>query len=76
MSRFWKITLIVIAVIVVAAIGFRLLHKPAGTAGAHNRGGTKDASGTTGQDTAPVPVTVQPVVSQSVPIYLTGLGTV
>jgi multidrug efflux system membrane fusion protein len=76
MSRFWKITLIVIAVIVVAAIGFRLLHKPAGAAGAHQRGSAKSGSGANGQDTAPVPVTVQPVLSQSVPIYLTGLGTV
>ena len=34
MSRFWKIALIVIALIVVAAIGFRLLHKPTAE-GAH-----------------------------------------
>ena len=33
MSRFWKIALIVIAVIVVAAIGFRLMHKPAAEGG-------------------------------------------
>jgi len=82
MSRFWKIALIVVAVIVVAVVGFRLLHKPAAT-GAGHRGGAQagtDASsaknGQAGQDNAPVPVTVEPVVSQSVPIYLTGLGTV
>ena len=80
MSRFWKIALIVIAVIVVVAIGFRLLHKPAAE-GTHRRGARADAaaeqgSGQDGKDNAPVPVTVEPVVSQNVPIYLTGLGTV
>lgn len=81
MSRFWKITLIVVAVIVVVLVGFRLLHKPAGAAAGHHRRGAaqapaadQDAQGSA--DSAPVPVTVQPVVSQSVPIYLTGLGTV
>ena len=87
MSRFWKIALIVVAVIVVGAVGFRLLHKPAaeeGTAGQHrgqHRGqgaggdAAAGANGEPGQD-APVPVTVEPVVKQDVPIYLTGLGTV
>ena len=79
MSRFWKITLIVIAVIVVALVGFRLLHKPSGTAGGHGAGKNASAKSQDAQgdkDAAPVPVTVQPVVSQAVPIYLTGLGTV
>jgi len=81
MSRFWKIALIVLAVIVVALVGFRLLHKPAGAAGGRHHGAGKNAAATGqdaagGQDSAPVPVTVQPVLSQSVPIYLTGLGTV
>ena len=84
MSRFWKIALIVIAVIVVVAIGFRLLHTPAATGGRHRHGASASAdtsadsskSGQAGQDNAPVPVTVEPVVSESVPIYLTGLGTV
>jgi len=68
MSRFWKIALIVLAVVVVAVIGIRVLHKPAGAA---SRGGAdgKDA-------TPPVPVTVVPVVKQNVPVYLTALGTV
>lgn len=83
MSRFWKIALIVIAVIVVAAIGFRLMHKPAAEGGQRHggrasaaaaQGGAQD--GKDGKDNAPVPVTVEPVVSQNVPIYLTGLGTV
>ena len=34
MSRFWKIALIVVAVLVVAAVGVRLLHKPAPRPGA------------------------------------------
>ena len=68
MSRFWKIALIVLAVIVVAAVGFRLLHKPAGSAAS--------GAGKEGGDATPVPVTVVPVVRQNVPVYLTALGTV
>ncbi|TAL87243.1 MAG: efflux RND transporter periplasmic adaptor subunit [Rhodanobacter sp.] len=64
MSRFWKITLIVVVVIVLAVVGMRLLHKPGGP-----------ASGK-GKDATPVPVTVVPVVKQNVPVYLTALGTV
>jgi multidrug efflux system membrane fusion protein len=67
MSRFWKIALVVIAVIVLAAVGYRLL-KPAGMAAT--------TQGKDGADAAPVPVTVVPVVKQSVPVYLTALGTV
>jgi multidrug efflux system membrane fusion protein len=70
MSRFWKIALIVIAVIVLVAVGFRLLHKPGGAG--PGRGGAPGA----GADAAPVPVTVEPVTKQNVPVYLTGLGTV
>jgi multidrug efflux system membrane fusion protein len=69
MSRFWKIALIVVAVIVVLAVGFRLVHKPGGA------GQGRGAPGA-GGDNAPVPVTVVPVAKQDVPIYLTGLGTV
>ncbi len=73
MSRFWKIALIVIAVIVVAGVGFRLLHKPAGQGSAATAAG----KGKDGKDeTPPVPVTVVPVVKQNVPVYLTALGTV
>ncbi|WP_158882556.1 efflux RND transporter periplasmic adaptor subunit [Rhodanobacter sp. L36] len=79
MSRFWKIALIVVLVIIVAVVGFRLLHKPSadGSArhGAHDSSG-KDKDGKDGDDTPPVPVTVVPVVRQSVPVYLTALGTV
>ncbi len=72
MSRFWKIALIVIAVIVVAAIGFRLLHKPAAPASAQTASKDKDGK----NETPPVPVTAVPVVKQNVPVYLTALGTV
>jgi membrane fusion protein, multidrug efflux system len=89
MSRFWKIALIVIAVLVVGGVAFRLLHKPEAAAGghAHRQGGSQgqqggqggsgqDQSGGNGQDNAPVPVTVEPTVKQNVPVYLTALGTV
>ncbi|MHB1059203.1 MAG: efflux RND transporter periplasmic adaptor subunit [Rhodanobacter sp.] len=74
MSRFWKIALIVVAVIVVVAVGFRLLHKPAaaGAASAQAAGKGKDGK----DETPPVPVTVVPVARQNVPVYLTALGTV
>ena len=72
MSRFWKIALIVIAVILVAGLGYRLLHKPAGAPGTQTAGKGKDGA----NDTPPVPVTVVPVVKQNVPVYLTALGTV
>ncbi|PWK83859.1 efflux RND transporter periplasmic adaptor subunit [Fulvimonas soli] len=71
MSRFWKIALIVVVVLVALALGFRLLHKPGG-AGMGGQG----RPGAEGADAAPVPVTVEPVVRQDVPVYLTALGTV
>ncbi len=70
MSRFWKIALIVIAVLVVLALGARLLHRPGAKPGA----GTAQEGA--GADATPVPVTVEPVQRQDVPIYLTALGTV
>jgi len=81
MSRFWKIALIVIAVLVVGGVAFRLLHKPEEGAGAaHRRGGDQSSSQSAAngkdKDDAPVPVTVEPTVKQSVPVYLTALGTV
>jgi multidrug efflux system membrane fusion protein len=76
MSRFWKIALIVVLVIVVAAVGFRLLHKPApaSSASAQTAGKGKGKGGK--DEPPPVPVTVVPVVRQNVPVYLTALGTV
>lgn len=79
MSRFWKIALIVIAVIVVVALGFRLLNKPAPADSASSTRSAA-ASGKSGKDgkpeTPPVPVTVVPVAKQNVPVFLTALGTV
>ncbi len=72
MSRFWKIALVVLAVIVLAVVGYGVLHK-GGSAGADagQRGGAGGDA-----DKAPVPVTVVPVVRQNVPVYLKALGTV
>ncbi len=67
MSRFWKIALIVVAVVVLAIVAVRLLHKP---------GGAGRPGGMDGKDNAPVPVTVVPVARENVPVYLTALGTV
>ncbi|WP_266156328.1 efflux RND transporter periplasmic adaptor subunit [Dyella silvatica] len=77
MSRFWKVALIVIAVIVVGAVGFRLLHKPSAAADGGNQssGQGKDQGKDQSKDT-PVPVTVEAVLKQDVPVYLTALGTV
>lgn len=77
MSRFWKIALIVVAVLVVGAVGLRLMHKP----GAAGPGRAKAPAGQTGGPggegkSEPVPVTVEPVAVQNVPVYLTALGTV
>ena len=72
MSRFWKIALVVIAVIVVAGLGFRVLHKPSPAGSSQADGKSTDGK----PDTPPVPVTVVPVVKQNVPVYLTALGTV
>ncbi|MEO8746301.1 MAG: efflux RND transporter periplasmic adaptor subunit [Rhodanobacter sp.] len=68
MSRFWKVAWITIAVIVVAALGYRFLHKSGASDGA--------GRGPGGADAAPVPVTVVPVIKQNVPVYLSSLGTV
>ena len=80
MSRFWKIALIVVAVLIVGGVAFRLLHKPGAEAGAGGRHGQSaqngGAPGAKGQDNTPVPVTVEPTVKQNVPVYLTALGTV
>ena len=72
MSR-WKIALIVIVVVVVAVFGLRMCHR-AGSGAGGARGGFAGAPGK--GDQGPVPVTVVPVVSKNVPIYLTALGTV
>ena len=62
MSR-WKIALIVVAVLLAAVIGYRLLHRPSG-----QRPGS--------EANEPIPVTVVPATREDVPIYLQALGTV
>jgi membrane fusion protein, multidrug efflux system len=75
MSRFWKIALAVVLVLVVAGIGFRLLHKPGAADGKPGSAQAQAKDGTDEKD-KPVPVTVVPVARQDVPVYLTALGTV
>ena len=72
MSRFWKIALVVLAVIVVAGVGYRVLHKSAGD----DTGTSLRSAGKGDEKAAPVPVTVVPVAKQNVPVYLTAIGTV
>lgn len=62
MSR-WKLAVLVVVVLIVAFIGYRIVHKPAG----FQRGERGDE---------PVPVTVVPAKRDNVPVYLTALGTV
>lgn len=70
MSRFWKIALVVVVVLVLLVVGLRLMHKPGDP-----RAGQANAQGKEGEQ-PPVPVTVVPVARQDVPVYLTALGTV
>jgi multidrug efflux system membrane fusion protein len=70
MSRFWKIALTVVALVVVAlVVWFGVLHKKGGRPGAKAQGSGQ------GADAAPVPVTVVPVTRQDVPVFLSALGT-
>ena len=73
MSRFWKIVLLVVAVLVVGFIGVRMLGggKPKGDAAAAG-------DGQEGQErnAGPVPVTVVEAARQDVPVYASALGTV
>lgn len=73
MSRFWKIVLLVVAVLVIAVVGMRLIGGKKGDAGG------PAAEGRQGGDPAnagPVPVTVIDAVRQDVPVYASALGTV
>lgn len=73
MSRFWKIVLLVVAVLVVAAVGVRLMGGKKGDAAGAS------AQGRQGGDPAnagPVPVTVIDAIRQDVPVYASALGTV
>jgi multidrug efflux system membrane fusion protein len=73
MSRFWKIVLLVVAVLVIAVVGMRLMGGKKGDAAG------PAAEGRQGADPAnagPVPVTVIEAVRQDVPVYASALGTV
>ncbi|MBB3227946.1 multidrug efflux system membrane fusion protein [Luteibacter sp. Sphag1AF] len=81
MSRFWKIALFVLVLVAVGAVAAHfLLGKKGGAAHGGAQGQSQDKSEQGGdgkdKDQPPVPVTVVPVVSQDVPVYLTALGTV
>jgi multidrug efflux system membrane fusion protein len=72
MSRFWKIALAVIAVVVIAAVVIvPRMHKGGADAQAASANGEGE-----GKDQPPVPVTVVPVAAQDVPVYLSATGTV
>ena len=75
MSRFWKIVLLVVAVLVVGVIGVRMLGggKAKGDAPASAAGAGKDGQE---RNAGPVPVTVVDAARQDVPVYASALGTV
>lgn len=75
MSRFWKIVLLVIAVLLVAGIGYRVMGGGKQKAGAPAASAGGGAAGT-GRDNAPVPVTVVAAEQKNVPVYVTAQGTV
>lgn len=74
MSRFWKIVLLVIAVLLVAGIGYRLMGGGKQKAGAAPAGMNQGGRGE--QDKDPVPVTAVSAEKKDVPVYLTAQGTV
>ncbi|SEM45918.1 membrane fusion protein, multidrug efflux system [Luteibacter sp. UNCMF331Sha3.1] len=72
MSRFWKIALAVIVVLVIA--GIFVVPRLTSHGDANAQGGKGNGEGQ-GADQPPVPVTVVPVSAQDVPVYLTATGT-
>ena len=76
MSRFWKIVLLVIAVLLVAGIGYRVMgggkQKAPGAEAGMGRGQGNGSE----RDNAPVPVTVVTAERKNVPVYVTAQGTV
>ena len=76
MSRFWKIVLLVIAILLVAGIGYRMMgggKQAGGTAQAEGAGGGR-GGGDRARD--PVPVTAVAAERRNVPVYVTAQGTV
>ncbi|WP_329742250.1 efflux RND transporter periplasmic adaptor subunit [Dyella sp. A6] len=77
MSRFWKIALIVVVVILVALFGLHLAHKHRAGQGYGGRQHMAQAGSAQGKKAEqPIPVTVVPAVEQNVPIYMVANGTV
>lgn len=84
MSRFWKVALIVVAVIVIALFGLHLAHKhSAGQGhgqlhggGRHRMAEAASAAGKGKPGDQPVPVTVVPAAEQNVPVYMVANGNV
>lgn len=74
MSRVWKIVLLVVAVLVLAVVGVRVLGGGKDKAGAHAGAGARQ--GGEDPDAGPVPVTVVDATRQDVPVYASALGTV
>ncbi|MGR4893694.1 efflux RND transporter periplasmic adaptor subunit [Stenotrophomonas sp. LARHCG68] len=74
MSRFWKIVLLVIAVLLVAGIGYRVMGGGKQKAGAPAADAMRGGQG--GGNDAPVPVTVVAAERRNVPVYVTAQGTV
>jgi multidrug efflux system membrane fusion protein len=73
MSRFWKIVLLVVAVLVVAVVGVRLMGGKKGDAAGPAAEGRQSVDPA---NAGPVPVTVIDAVRQDVPVYASALGTV
>lgn len=67
MSRKWKIALAVVVLVAVVAFGLRACGK---------KGAPEDTKQGGQDSTRPVPVTVEPVTTQDVPVYLSAIGTV
>ncbi len=67
MSRFWKIALLVVALLVVAVVAWRAFG---------GKGERRERAGGEDKPDAPVSVTVQAATPKDVPVYLTALGTV
>ncbi|MCL7715484.1 efflux RND transporter periplasmic adaptor subunit [Stenotrophomonas mori] len=70
MSRFWKIVLLTVTVLLVVGIGYRAL------GGGKQAGGSAAIGRAAGQDREPVPVTVVAAERRNVPVYVTAQGTV
>lgn len=76
MSRFWKIVLLVIAVLLVAGIGYRMMGGGKQAGGAAPTAGGPGGRGGGDKARDPVPVTAVAAERRNVPVYVTAQGTV